>query len=194
MSIAYLYMNRRRLTIEQQKDKIEQKSLRSQMNPNFIFNAISSIHNYLYDKNDLKIALTYMSQFGELMRQILENSREEFMPISEEIETLRNYLELQQLRYSNSFGYEFIIDEDIDTHGLMVLPLIAQPFVENSIEHGMIYRIENGIVKIKFSNIKDKLEISIEDNGIGSRSIEVEAKNIEQKKKSLRTIIIRERD
>jgi len=193
MFIGYLVLNRRRLKIENQKDKIEQKLLRSQMNPHFIFNAISSIQNYLYDKNDLKIALTYMSQFGELMRQILENSREEFVPLSEEIKTLKNYLELQQMRYNNTFGYEFIIDDDIDTHMIMVPPLIVQPFVENSIEHGMIYRIENGLVKIRFQNREGKLEISIADNGVGSRSIELKPKNIEQSKKSLATIITKER-
>lgn len=191
--VTLLMLNRRRLKLERQKDNIEQRLLRSQMNPHFIFNAISSIQNYLYDKADLKVALNYMSKFAELMRQILENSREEFIPLSEEINSLENYLNLQQLRYNNSFGYKISIDPKIEINDLLVPPLIAQPFVENAIEHGMIYRIEKGLVKIQFKSTENKITLSIEDNGLGHMTVEIKPKNIEQKKKSLATIITKER-
>ncbi|MEL6123950.1 MAG: histidine kinase [Bacteroidota bacterium] len=139
------------------------------------------------------MGLTYLSKFGELMRQILENSREVYITLDEEIESLENYLEIQQLRYNNSFGYEIIIDHAINPSELMVPPLIAQPFVENAIEHGMIYRIENGKVKIKINTDTDKIKLSVEDNGVGIKELEVIPKNPEYTKKSLATRITRER-
>lgn len=191
--VALLMFNRKKLKLINQKDNIEQRLLRSQMNPHFIFNAISSIQNYLYDKNDLKVALTYMSKFAELMRQILENSREETIPLATEIKSLENYLELQQLRYNNSFGYEINIDPSIDANNILVPPLIAQPFVENAIEHGMIYRVENGKVQISVKSNNDQLTLVIEDNGVGFKAINIEPKKVFNKKTSLATKITRER-
>lgn len=192
-TIAYLFVNRKRILLLRQKENIERRLLRSQMNPHFIFNAISSIQNYLYDKSDLKVALNYMSKFAELMRQILENSREEYVPLHEEIKSLENYLDLQKLRYSNSFGYNITVDKELDVYQVLVPPLIAQPFVENAIEHGMIYRLENGLVKISFTNNNDKIELLIEDNGVGSKSIKIEPKKMTHKKNSLATIMTNER-
>ncbi len=192
-AIVLLFFNRKRILAEKQRDSVEQRLLRSQMNPHFIFNAISSIQNYLFDKNDLKVALNYLSKFADLMRQILENSREEYITLSAEIRALKNYLELQQLRYNNSFGYELIIDPDIDPDKLLVPPLIAQPFVENAIEHGMIYRIENGKVKIKVVSQSDEITMTIEDNGVGSRQLKVNTEYKPEEKKSLATIMTRER-
>lgn len=192
--ILYLLRSRnKKLVQEKNFIQLEQKLLRSQMNPHFIFNAISSIQNYLFDKNDLNIALHYMSKFAALMRQILENSREESITLSEEVETLKNYLELQQLRYNNNFGYEISIDEDIDPDRTLVPPLIAQPFVENAIEHGMIYRIENGKVIIEFNNEDDKIGVYIRDNGVAGKEMKLENKRVEANKKSLATIITKER-
>lgn len=189
----YFYNRNQQLRQENSLVALEQKLLRSQMNPHFIFNAISSIQNYLFNKSDLSTALHYMSKFGDLMRQILENSREESVTLQEEITALTNYLELQQLRYSNSFGYEIKVDDEINSDTMLVPPLIAQPFVENAIEHGMIYRIENGKVIIHFKNEKDKLGLYIRDNGVAGRKMEFQNKNIEQTKKSLSTIITKER-
>lgn len=191
--IVFLIINRQRLLAEKQRDSVEQRLLRTQMNPHFIFNAISSIQNYLFDKNDLKVALHYLSKFAELMRQILENSREEYVTLSSEMQSLRNYLELQQLRYSNSFGYELYIDPAIEPEQLLVPPLIAQPFVENAIEHGMIYRIENGKVKISVLIKEEDVIVTIEDNGVGAREMKVFSEAAAGKKKSLSTVMTKER-
>ena len=192
-TIIYLYFNRRKLALQKQKENIEGRLLRSQMNPHFIFNAISSIQNYFFDKADLKLGLSYMSKFAQLMRQILEHSREEYVTLENEIDSLNNYLEIQQLRYSNSFGYEVNVDDDLETGEILVPPLIAQPFVENAIEHGMIYRIENGSVKITFENKQDIILLSIEDNGVAGRQIEIKPRPRMKKGKSLSTKITRER-
>jgi LytS/YehU family sensor histidine kinase len=179
--------------VTNQKTEIEQRLLRSQLNPHFIFNAISSIQNYLFDRNDLSKALTYMSKLADLMRQILENSREENVTLSEEINTLNNYLALQQLRYNNQFGFHINVGSAINTDELLVPPLIAQPFVENAIEHGMIYRKEDGEVIINFDLRKDELVIKIKDNGKGFETVDKTSKVVSQKKKSLSTQITKER-
>ena len=191
--VYILYINQKRIKIEKQKDSIEQRLLRSQMNPHFIFNAISSIQTYLFEKSEVKIALEYLSKFAMLMRQILENSREEFIPLSEEIDALENYLQLQQLRYSYNFNYEINIADDIDPEDFLIPPLMAQPFVENAIEHGLIYKKEDGLVKINFSSMDDKLTLSIEDNGVGKNSHKIEKEINQIKKSSLASLITKER-
>ena len=172
---------------------LEQRLLRSQMNPHFIFNAISSIQNFLYDKEDLNTALNYMSKFGKLMRQVLENSREEYISLSEEINSLTNYLDMQLLRYNQKFDYRINVSEELESDLLLVPPLITQPFVENAIEHGMIYSIEDGKVTIDISKKEGVLSLSIKDNGVGNRNdvdyLELPIK----KKKSLAAIMTQER-
>jgi len=188
----YWYQRNRVSQIQMKKLEVEQKLLRSQMNPHFIFNAISSIQNFLFDKNDLKIALSYLSKFADLMRQTLEHSREENITLENELDSLKNYLSLQQLRYQNKFNYKIIIDPEIDPSELLVPPLIAQPFVENSIEHGQIYRVDGGLVTISFQLMKSCLRLNISDNGVGLNNTE-SYKVSSSKKSSLSTTITRER-
>lgn len=187
------HVNKKRLMIQKQKDSMEQRLLRSQMNPHFIFNAISSIQTYLFEKSEVETALNYLSKFATLMRQILENSREEFIPLADEISALNNYLELQQLRYNNSFRYDISLDQIENSHNLYIPPLITQPFVENAIEHGMIYLRENGMVNIHFSCKDDKLILRIDDNGGEQNTLQIATANRKVKKKSLATLITRER-
>lgn len=188
----YFFYRNKMTQVEKRKLEIEQKLLRSQMNPHFIFNAISSIQNFLFDKSDLKTALSYLTNFAELMRETLEHSRERNISLKREIQSLENYLVLQQLRYQNQFQYEVIVDPNIDPEEVLVPPLIAQPFVENAIEHGQIHQIEDGKVIIKFDLHANSLRLSIRDNGVGlhnSTNFKVERIS----KNSLSTIITKER-
>lgn len=187
----FLYQRNKVNQIQIKKMEVEQKLLRSQMNPHFIFNAISSFQNFLFDKSDLKTALSYLSKFADLMRQTLEHSREEHITLEREIESLENYLALQQLRYQNQFEYKIVIDEKIDPSETLVPPLIAQPFVENSIEHGQIYRVEGGEVIISFELLESSLRLNIIDNGVGTKNSE--KYSVGTKKSSLSTKITRER-
>ena len=191
-SILYFFYRNKLNYVQRRKLEIEQKLLRSQMNPHFIFNAISSIQNFLFDKSDLKTALSYLSNFAELMRQTLEHSREQNITLERELESLENYLSLQKLRYHNSFTYQIQIDPAIDPSELLVPPLIAQPFVENSIEHGQIYRVDGGKVTISFQLLDEVLRLSITDNGIGIENSEKIRVSL-NKRKSLSSIITRER-
>ena len=191
----WFYQRNKNRVILQEKNNLdlEQKILRLQMNPHFIFNTISSIQNFLYDKSELGTALNYLSKFASLMRQTLENSREDFIPLSSELESLNNYLHLQQMRHNEKFDFSIRVEEGIDENKLMIPPLMAQPFVENAIEHGRIYQVEKGHVEVLFSKANNQLLLRVTDNGIGEQAQYVVAKNIESKNKSLAKIITQER-
>ncbi|MEG3657403.1 tetratricopeptide repeat protein [Arenibacter palladensis] len=145
------------------------KSLRSQMNPHFIFNALNSVNNFIA-KSDERSANRYLSDFSTLMRAVLENSDEDFIPLSKELELLELYTKLEHSRFSDKFDYEIIVDEGIDIDAFQIPPMLLQPYIENAIWHGLRYREDKGFLKIGLRQ-KDKraLEISIIDNGIGRK-------------------------
>ncbi|SHF52990.1 Tetratricopeptide repeat-containing protein [Arenibacter palladensis] len=145
------------------------KSLRSQMNPHFIFNALNSVNNFIA-KSDERSANRYLSDFSTLMRAVLENSDEDFIPLSKELELLELYTKLEHSRFSDKFDYEIIVDEGIEIDAFQIPPMLLQPYIENAIWHGLRYREDKGFLKIELRQ-KDKraLEISIIDNGIGRK-------------------------
>lgn len=191
----YYYQRESKLKLKSQKEKIENTLLRSQMNPHFIFNALSSIQNFFYNESDIEQGMDYMSKLAQLMRQVLEHSREEFITLEDEIDSLRNYLELQNMRYSQTFDFSIEIDPAINPAETLIPPLIAQPLVENAIEHGMIYKVKDGEVKIIFEDDPMYLILKIQDNGNGIIDKDRVTKMIGNgiKKKSLSTLISRER-
>ncbi|WP_354667791.1 tetratricopeptide repeat-containing sensor histidine kinase [Arenibacter algicola] len=146
------------------------KSLRSQMNPHFIFNALNSVNNFIA-KSDERSANRYLSDFSTLMRAVLENSDEDFIPLSKELELLELYTKLEHSRFSDKFDYAIIVDEDIDIDAFQIPPMLLQPYIENAIWHGLRYREDKGFLKIELKQ-KDRhaLEISITDNGIGRKN------------------------
>jgi hypothetical protein len=148
---------------------IEMKALRAQMNPHFIFNAINSIQNHIL-KNDSKTAQDYLARFARLIRNVMENSKSEYIQLGIEIETLKLYIGLEQLRSGNKFQYEIIIQENISLYNTMIPPLLLQPFVENAILHGLMPMVDNsGILKITMHIHDHQLICIINDNGIGRK-------------------------
>ncbi|MBN2663290.1 MAG: tetratricopeptide repeat protein [Bacteroidales bacterium] len=147
-------------------NEFNQKLLRLQMTPHFIFNALTSIQYYMLE-NDSKNAAKYLSSFSKLTRSILNNSRNELITLEEEIETIENYLKIQQLRYENKFDYKINIENDIEIEDLLIPPMLTQPFIENSIIHGFKNINYKGIITINFSVKNEKILISIKDNGSG---------------------------
>lgn len=145
------------------------KSLRSQMNPHFIFNALNSVNNFIA-KSDERSANRYLSDFSTLMRAVLENSDEDFIPLSKELELLELYTKLEHSRFSDKFDYLVQVDEGIDIDAFQIPPMLLQPYIENAIWHGLRYREDKGFLKIGLKQ-KDRfaLEISITDNGIGRK-------------------------
>ncbi|PKB43825.1 histidine kinase [Cellulophaga sp. RHA19] len=167
----------------------EQRLLRSQMTPHFIFNSLSVIQGMILNKEDKK-AIIYLSKFSKLLRIILENSREKLVSLKEELQALQNYIDLQNMSRENSFKYTLKIDENIDTSIISIPPMLMQPFVENAIEHGFNNNFENAEISI-FIHFKDsKLSCIIIDNGLG---INKTSTNKRKSKKSVSTQISAER-
>lgn len=165
------------------------KSLRSQMNPHFIFNALNSVNSFIA-KNDERAANKYLADFSKLMRQVMENSKYDLVPLSSEIDILKIYLQLEHFRFSEKFDYEFILDEEIDIEGVEIPPMLIQPYVENAVWHGLRYLDEKGKLIIELKAGKNYVEFIISDNGIGrKRSHEVKTKNqLESKSTGMRNI------
>ncbi|MCE3227731.1 MAG: hypothetical protein K0S32_2282 [Bacteroidetes bacterium] len=153
------------------------KSLRGQMNPHFIFNALNSVNHYI-SKNDERAANKYLSDFSKLMRSVMDSSKHDFIPLSEEIETLKLYLDLEHARFSDKFDYGFFVDESIDPGDFELPPMIIQPYIENAVWHGLRYLDAKGKLDILFTQNENELVVSITDNGIGRRkSAEIKTRN-----------------
>ncbi len=145
----------------------EQKALRAQMNPHFIFNALNSIQNFILERDD-QTADLYLANFSTLMRKVLENSKHNQIPLNEEIETLQMYLQLEHLRFENKFSYEIILDQQIDSNAVMIPSSLIQPYLENAIWHGLMPKQSAGKLKLEFiKHKKEQLLVIVEDNGIG---------------------------
>jgi LytS/YehU family sensor histidine kinase len=147
-------------------NKVEQQLLLSKINPHFIFNSLTAIQSFIYRQDTLQ-AGKYLSIFAKLVRYTLENSRYESTTIEREIKTLRLYFDLQTLRFEGKFDYNIEIDEALDIDGLTIPPMLSQPFIENSIEHGFIQLSEKGIITVRFKKSEQSIIIEVEDNGIG---------------------------
>ena len=157
------------------------KSLRSQMNPHFIFNALNSVNNYI-SKNDERNANRFLSEFSTLMRAVLENSEEDFIPLSKELELLELYVKLEHSRFPDKFDYKIDIEKHIDISSFEIPPMLLQPYIENAIWHGLRYKEEKGFLNIDLRQ-KDKktIVVTITDNGVG-RTKSAEFKTLNQKK------------
>lgn len=148
---------------------LEQQTLNSSMNRHFIFNALNSIQYYI-NSSDRKSANKYLTSFAKLIRKNLDSSSSgnSLVSLAEELERLELYISLEHMRFQNKFGYEINIEPNIDTEEILVPPMFLQPFVENSIWHGILPMDKPGKISIRiFTNSKGELQIDIEDNGIG---------------------------
>ncbi len=169
------YLIQRHLKKENQKyiiqrriDKFRQKALQTQMNPHFIFNALSAIQKSL-TTNESEKALLYLSRFAKLIRSIFEYSKREEITLEEEIDFLNLYLDLEKLRFKNKINIDFSVDPKLEQHlySTLLPPLLLQPLVENAFKHGLFHKHGEGHLQLKFSKDDQYLCFSIEDNGIG---------------------------
>lgn len=159
-------VERQMLTIQKQLFELEQKSLRLQMNPHFLFNSLNSIQSFVIEKDTDK-AIHYLSRFSQLMRLILNNSQQTFVVLQEEIKVIKLYLDLEKLRYDNIFNYFIILDSEIEEEFTAIPPMIIQPYIENAIIHGLIHRKQQGELKIELKLKDNYILCIIQDNGIG---------------------------
>ncbi|GAB5401743.1 MAG: hypothetical protein Aureis2KO_33280 [Aureisphaera sp.] len=164
------YNQRRNVTQQKYANSLlALKSLRTQMNPHFIFNALNSVNSFIAS-NDERAANRYLSEFSQLMRSVLENSDEDFIPLSKEVELLRLYVKLEHFRFKDKFDYEVNVDEKLVLDDFVIPPMLLQPYVENAVWHGLRYKEEKGNLVIDFSQKdKDTVIITITDDGIGRR-------------------------
>lgn len=145
------------------------KSLRSQMNPHFIFNALNSVNSFIAS-SDERTANKYLTDFSLLMRSVLENSEEDFIPLEKEIELIRLYTKLEHFRFKDKFDYNISVDENINLEEFMIPPMLLQPYIENAVWHGLRYKKEHGRLDISFKKTSNtSIKITIEDNGIGRK-------------------------
>ncbi|RZJ67798.1 MAG: tetratricopeptide repeat protein [Flavobacterium sp.] len=168
---------KRRLTLQKEVAEYEQKALHLQMNPHFVFNCLGSISSFIV-QNGTDSALKYLSKFSKLMRLTLEYSKGSLIPIDKEIESLQNYLELEQLRFHNKFTFEIRSSEKVEFN-MGLPPLLVQPFVENAILHGMVPKEGNGNISVDFDVENGQLVCTIQDDGIGlSQSIKLKENSV----------------
>ena len=154
-------------SFKNQLAQVEAKALRAQMNPHFIFNCLNSINSFIIEKEHDR-ASEYLIKFSRLIRQILENSSSETIPIEKELEALKLYTDLESARFDNKFKCEHHIDKSVNIQDIMIPPMLLQPFIENAIWHGLMHKKTTGTIKLIIKNSGPRfLKISIIDDGIG---------------------------
>lgn len=174
----FLYRNNKQK--QRSNELLRLKSLRNQMNPHFIFNSLNSVNSFIASKDE-RSANKYLTEFSKLMRNVLEYSQEDLIPLSKEIEILELYMGLEHFRFKDNFEFSITIDKRINREEWLVPPMLIQPFLENAIWHGLRYKKEKGSLDLSFVKKESFIEVLIVDNGIG-RSKSIAGKTINQKK------------
>lgn len=165
--------------LKQQIAEIEMTALRAQMNPHFIFNCLNSINRFIL-VHDTEAASAYLTKFSRLIRLILDGSREDFISLDRELEALKLYIDMEAMRFSDSFEWTIETDPEVHPEDVMLPPLVLQPYVENAIWHGLMQAPANHIKKlvIHIGRKDDVLMIEISDNGIGrAKATEIKSKD-----------------
>jgi len=178
--LVFFILRQRKAKEKQRKIELEQKVLRAQMNPHFIFNSLNSIQR-IFIEGDVDLANEYISDFGKLLRIILENNGKKRVSIQNEVETLKLYLDIESIRLEGKIEYTIDISPKIDVLNNLIPPLIIQPFVENAIWHGILPKEDDemGVIVVSLDKESDKFLIcSITDNGIGiKKSLAMKGQN-----------------
>ncbi len=190
----FLYRNFKQKSIitGQKNNLLKQKLLVSQMNPHFIFNSLSAIQNYIFKQDSLR-AGNYLAQFSELIRMILDFSRKDYITVESEMKLLNTYLELQKLRFENKFDYFINVDKAIAVSDICIPPMLAQPFIENAVEHGIFYKKDKGRVDVRLYYERANLIYEIEDDGVGFEEAMKLKNKLKSSYESLATVITKER-
>ncbi|MBP6430299.1 MAG: histidine kinase [Ferruginibacter sp.] len=177
---AELALKESKLLLEKELDKTTLSSIKAQMNPHFIFNALNTIQSYVY-MNDKQKTSIYISKFSDLTRSILDMSTRDTITVNEEVHALELYLSLEKMRFEDSFEYSIAVDENVDKDKIELPAMLIQPYVENAVKHGLLHRKANRILKINFKKENNFLTITVDDNGIGRKKNE-ELKAFNQKR------------
>lgn len=166
INLEHLNNDRQQAELQKKSLDLEMQALRAQMNPHFIFNSLSSINSFILTSNKKK-ASSYLTKFSKLIRLILQNSKASFIPLENELQALQLYLELESIRFDHKFYYKINIAEEIEASIIKVPPLVIQPYVENSIWHGLMPKEGKGHLEIDVYLQNEVLHCKITDDGIG---------------------------
>lgn len=164
--VFLLFSIRAWYSINKRNKQIALQSLRREMNPHFIFNSLNSVNQFIAQNNELE-ANRYLSSYSRLMRNIMENSNKDFTPLSKELEQLKEYLELEHMRFKDKFTYRIDIDPVLDAEAVSIPNMLIQPQLENAIWHGLRYKDGNGLLTLTVKQQQQQICVTIEDNGIG---------------------------
>jgi LytS/YehU family sensor histidine kinase len=158
--------DRREAEINRKMSELEKRALQSQMNPHFIYNSMNSIQQFMIEQ-DIEGAMRYLTKFSRILRNVLNLSAQSRVPLTDEIDMIRDYLELERMRFPDTFAYRIDVDPAIPVHSLEIPPFLVQPQVENAIRHGLLRKGKPGHLVIRIRPEGPELLISVEDDGIG---------------------------
>jgi chemotaxis protein histidine kinase CheA len=178
--ILYALLMQKKLRI--QNKRIELQSLRREMNPHFIFNSLNSVNQFIAENNELE-ANQYLTRFSKLMRGVMENSKDDFIPLGEELDLLKNYLALEKSRFHDKFDYEIEVDPELKGDHILIPGMLIQPFLENAVWHGLRYRTDAGNLQLSFKKSEGHILVTVKDNGIGIQKSK-EQKTVHQKQRN----------
>lgn len=180
--ILVLVIIRYSFAVKTKNKKISLQSLRREMNPHFIFNSLNSVNQFIAQNKEME-ANKYLTSYSSLMRNMMESSSKDFIPLQKEIEQLQKYLELEHLRFSDQFDFTIHVDETIDADSVLVPNMLVQPHLENAIWHGLRYKETKGLLQLSIRNKISYIEITVDDNGIGvekSKALKTQNQKIHQ--------------
>jgi LytS/YehU family sensor histidine kinase len=180
------------IELQKQSAELEMQALRAQMNPHFIFNCLSSINRFIL-KNEGKTASNYLTRFSRLMRMVLMNSQKSLISLDDELQMLEIYLEMERLRFKDSFDYAITFLNVVESDNIFIPPLLLQPFCENAIWHGLMNKEGQGRLDIELSMEDNILNCVIRDNGVGREKAEELKSKTAEKEKSMGLKITTER-
>ncbi len=182
----------KQVELQRQAAELEMQALRAQMNPHFIFNCLSSINRFIL-KNETKTASNYLTRFSRLIRMVLINSQKPLIALEDELQMLRLYLDMERLRFKDSFDYSITFLNTMEGDNIFIPPLLIQPFCENAIWHGLMHKEGQGRLDIELSMEDNILNCTITDNGVGREKASVMNSKTAEKEKSMGLKITTER-
>ncbi|MBE8727465.1 histidine kinase [Flavobacterium hungaricum] len=175
--LLFLFIVKALYSIKIKNKEIALQSLRREMNPHFIFNSLNSVNQFIAENKELE-ANKYLTSYSNLMRNMMENSNKDFISLDKEVEQLKKYLDLEHLRFQDKFDFEIVVDDSLDAERVFVPNMIIQPNLENAIWHGLRYLETKGFLSLRFEYTNRKINVFIEDNGIGlTKSRELKTTN-----------------
>ncbi|MEX1239707.1 MAG: histidine kinase [Cyclobacteriaceae bacterium] len=192
LTVHKLESEKQQAEFRQKAVELEMQALRAQMSPHFIFNCLSSINRFIL-KNETEAASDYLTRFSRLIRLVLSHSEKQWVPLEDELDLMRLYIEMERLRFKDSFDFNINFSRDLDPSAIMIPPLLLQPFAENAIWHGLMNKEGPGHLEISFSSDENILTCTIADNGVGRNKAEALKSKKDVKRKSMGLQITRDR-